>query len=242
MRYELFYWPQIQGRGEFVRLAFEEAGVAYDDVARKKGGMDALLRGLRGGLRGARPFAPPFLRVGSVVVAQTAAILHHVGVDLGLAPASSSGRIAVHEHQLTIMDVVAETHDTHHPIATGLYYEDQKRAAKQRATHFAAERIPKYLGYFEAVLSANGKGRKLRHLVGARLSYADLSLFQLVEGLRYAFPRAMKKHEKKLAHVRSLHDHVAERPRVAAYLASERRIPFNEMGIFRRYRELDVPG
>lgn len=244
MRYELHYWPTIQGRGEFVRLAFEEAGVPYVDVARlptaKGGGVAAIMRALGGELGGTRPFAPPILKAGRVVVAQTAAILQHVGPDLGLVPADAAGRLAVHQHQLTIADLVAEAHDTHHPIASSLYYEDQKAEAKRRAAAFVAERIPKFLGYFEAVLAA-GKGRgKVRHLVGARLTYADLSLFQVVEGLRYAFPRAMKKQEKKLPLVVALHDHVEARPRIAAYLASERRIPFNEMGIFRRYPELDA--
>ena len=35
MRYELYYWPSIQGRGEFIRLTLEEAGADYVDVARK---------------------------------------------------------------------------------------------------------------------------------------------------------------------------------------------------------------
>lgn len=244
MRYELYYWPGIQGRGELVRLAFEEAGVPYVDVARlpksKGGGVDAIMRALAGELGGPRPFAPPILKAGRIVVAHTAAILHHVGPDLGLVPADAAGRLAVHQHQLTITDLLAEVHDTHHPIATGLYYEDQKREAKKRAAAFIEQRIPKFLGYFESLLEA-GKGRgKVRHLVGGRLTYVDLSLFQVVAGLRYAFPRAMKKQEKKLPRLVALHDHVAERPRIAAYLASERRIPFNEMGIFRRYPELDA--
>lgn len=245
MRYELYYWPGIQGRGEFVRLAFEEAGVPYVDVARlpkaKGGGVGAVVRALEGELGGTLPFAPPILKAGRVVVAQTAAILHHVGPDLGLVPADAARRLAVHQHQLTIADLVAEAHDTHHPIATGLYYEDQKPEAKKRAAAFIAERIPKFLGYFESVLAANKATKgKVRHLVGSKLSYVDLSLFQVVEGLDYAFPRAMKKQRKKIPLVVALHDHVASRPRIAQYLASERRIRFNEMGIFRRYPELDA--
>jgi glutathione S-transferase len=139
--------------------------------------------------------------------------------------------------QLTIADLVAEAHDVHHPVAAGLYYEDQKREAKRAAEHFIPERIPKFLGYFETILKRNGK--RAAYLAGARVSYADLSLFQVVEGLRYAFPKAMKRAEKKLPRVVALHDRVASRPRVAAYLASERRIPFNENGIFRHYPELD---
>lgn len=245
MRYELYYWPGIQGRGELVRLAFEEAGVPYVDVARlpkeKGGGVAAVLRALEGELGGTLPFAPPILKAGRVVVAQTAAILQHVGPDLGLVPADAAGRLAVHQHQLTIADLVAEVHDTHHPIASALYYEDQKAEARKRAAAFVADRIPKFLGYFERILGRNAASKgKIRHLVGKKLSYADLSLFQVVEGLRYAFPRAMKKQEKRLPRVVALHDHVASRPRIAAYLASERRISFNEMGIFRRYPELDA--
>lgn len=246
MRYELYYWPSIQGRGEFVRLAFEEAGTPYVDVARlpksKGGGVDAIFRALRGELGPVRPFAPPILKAGRVVVAQTAAILHFVGPELGLVPRDPARRLAVHQHQLTIMDLAAEAHDTHHPIAVGLYYEDQRAEAKKRAATFIAERIPKFFGYFEAVLEGNGntRGRKVRHLVGASLTYADLSLFQVVAGLEYAFPRAMKAQRKKHPHVMALAAHVASRPRIAAYLASERRIAFNEMGLFRRYPELDA--
>lgn len=232
MRYELYYWPMIQGRGEFIRLAFEEAGVPYVDVAREKG-VGVLPKVLRGDLRGTRPFAPPVLKVGRIVVAQTSAILHWVGPKLRLVPKDEAGRFAVHQHQLTIMDFVAEIHDTHHPIATTLYYEDQKPEAKKCAASFIADRIPKYLGYFEDVLG------KRKFLVGTSLSYADTSLFQTIEGLRYAFPKAMKKYEKKIPKLLGLHERVVTRPGIAKYLASERRIPFNEDGLFRRYPELD---
>lgn len=232
MRYELYYWPMIQGRGEFIRLAFEEAGVPYVDVAREKG-VAVLTKVLRGELGGTRPFAPPVLKVGRVVVAQTSAILHWVGPKLGLVPKDEAGRFAVHQHQLTIMDLVAEAHDTHHPIGTSLYYEDQKPEAKKRAASFIADRIPKFLGYFEDVLG------KRKFLVGSSLSYADTSLFQTIEGLRYAFPKAMKKYERKIPKLLALHERVVTRPGIAKYLASERRIPFNEHGIFRKYPELD---
>jgi glutathione S-transferase len=233
MRYELYYWPGIQGRGEFVRLALEEAGAEYVDVARGKEGVDAIMRALSGKLGGTRPFAPPVLKAGKVVVAQTSAILHWVGADLGLAPKDDPGRFGVHQHQLTIMDFAKEVHDTHHPIASGLYYEDQKAEAKKYAATFLKERVPKYLGYFEDLLG------KRKFVVGTKLTYVDLSLFQCIAGMRYAFPKAMKKHEKKLRGLVALHDRVAERPRIAKYLASERRLPFNEHGLFRRYPELD---
>ncbi len=238
MPYELYYWPQIQGRGEFVRLALEAARAPYVDVARRpesEGGgvaaMTAFLKGERGGLA---PFAPPFLKDGELVVAQTAAVLLYLGPRLGLAPEGEAGRLAVHQLQLGVADLVNEAHDTHHPVAIGDYYENQKPEARRRAAAFVAERMPKHLGYFERALG----GRPW--LVGAERSYADLSLFQIVEGLRYAFPRAMARLEPSLPCLVALHDRVATLPDVAAYLASPRRIAFNEQGIFRRYPELDA--
>lgn len=241
--YKLYYWPTIQGRGELVRLALEEAGAKYVDVARlsKKegGGVEALLAVLKKNVAPVRPFAPPILQVGRLFIAQTANILQAIAPRLGLVPKDEASRIAAHQLQLTVTDLVAEVHDTHHPIATGLYYEDQKPEAKARSKHFVAERIPKYLGYFEAVLAAN-KRSKGRYAVGRGLSYVDLSLFQIMVGLAYAFPRALGRVEKKVPRLVALRDHVVTRPRIAAYLASERRIAWNEDGIFRRYPELDV--
>ncbi len=237
MRYELYYWPGIQGRGEFVRLALEEAGADYVDVARRAGGLERMFRLLEGE-RVARPsFAPPFLRAGRLIIGQTANILLYLGARLRLAPASEAGRLWAHQLQLTIADLVDETHDTHHPIASSLYYEDQRPEAKRRAADFLKRRAPKYLGYFERVLELNPAGDG--HLVGARLSYPDLSLFQILEGLRYAFPAALQRLGRKFPRVVALHDRVAERPRLKAYLASERRLAFNEQGIFRHYPELD---
>jgi glutathione S-transferase len=237
MRYELYYWPEIQGRGEFVRLALEEAGAEYVDVARERGGMERMVRLMEGKGTKTPPFAPPFLKAGKLIIAQTANILLYLGGALRLAPATEAGRLWAHQLQLTIADVVLEAHDTHHPIAGSLYYEEQRPEAKRRAAIFVKERAPKFLDYFEAALAANPAGDK--HLVGARLSYPDLSLFQIVEGLRYAFPRAMSRLERTRKRVIALHDRVAERPRLRAYLASERRLAFNEQGIFRHYPELD---
>jgi glutathione S-transferase len=239
LRYELYYWPEIQGRGEFVRLALEEAGADYIDVARQPGknGMPAMLKLLDGTRVPHPPFAPPFLKAGKLLIGQTANILLYLGEQEGLAPKSEPGRLWTHQLQLTLADFLVEIHDTHHPIGSGLYYEDQKKEAKRRSADFLKNRLPKYLAYFERVLAQNPSGDK--YLVGARLTYADLSLFQIVEGLRYAFPKAMGRIEKKIPRVIALHDRVAERPGIAAYLASERRIAFNEMGIFRRYGELD---
>lgn len=240
MAYELHYWPTIQGRGEFVRLALEEAGADYVDVARgsgRSGGMGAMMALLEGPDVPRPPFAPPFLKHGRRLIGQTAAILLYLGDRHGLAPKGEADRIWTHQLQLTIADLVAEAHETHHPVGAGLYYEDQKPEAARRAKEFRGPRIRKFLGWFEQVLERNPKGD--RHLVGGRLTYADLSLFQAVAGLRYAFPRATKRVLADCPRIVALHDAVAERPRVAAYLASERRIPFNEQGIFRRYRELD---
>ncbi|WP_431274325.1 glutathione S-transferase [Variovorax ureilyticus] len=241
MAYQLHYWPTIQGRGEFVRLALEAAGAAYVDVAReppaKGGGESALMRKLLDPDNPRPSFAPPFLVDGDVVVGQTAAILLYLGPRLGLAGVGELDALWTHQIQLTIVDVVAEVHDTHHPISTGLYYEDQREAALERAKAFRDERIPKFLDWFERILQRNPAGDG--HLVGDSLSYADLSLFQLVAGLRYAFPKATA---RALAHapaVVKLHANVARRQRVHDYLQSPRRISFNEEGIFRAYPELD---
>jgi len=238
-RIELYYWPMIQGRGELVRLALEEAGADYVDVARARGGMARMQHFLDGKEQGALPFAPPFVRVGRAVVSQTANVLAFLAPKLGLVPADEALRAEASQIALTVADLVAETHDAHHPIAASLYYDDQRKEAKRRATSFVDERIPKYLGWLESVLNRNGRSRG-RWLVGRSLTYADLSAFQAVAGLRYAFPNAMARVERKLPLLVELHDRVAERPRVATYLASERRIPFNEDGIFRHYPELDV--
>ena len=237
MRYELYYWGEIQGRGEFVRLALEEAGADYRDVAREPGGTDKMMRLMERG-SGTPSFAPPFLKAGKLMIGQTANILLYLGRRHDLAPKTEAGELWTHQLQLTISDFLVEIHDTHHPIGSGLYYEDQKKESKRRAAEFLESRAPKFLAYFDAVAQANRAG-KGKHLVGARLSHADLSLFQIVEGLRYAFPKAMRRMEKRSPHAVSVHDAVAARPKIAAYLASPRRIPFNTMGIFRHYPELD---
>ena len=230
--YDLFYWPGIQGRGEFVRLAFEEAGEAYADVARERGGMQKMMKLMGAAPRGAtEPFAPPFLRHGKLIVAQTANILLYVAPRLGLVPKDEASRLRAHQLQLTVTDFVAEIHDTHHPVAVTQYYEDQKPEAKKRARVFVRERIPKFLGYFE-----RAAGPKM---VGRSISYVDLSMFQIIEGLSYAFPRAMKRMHKRIPKLLALRDAVAARPNIAAYVASGRRLPFNESGIFRHYPELD---
>jgi glutathione S-transferase len=235
MRYELYYWAEIQGRGEYVRLALEEAGAEYIDVARRKNGTDKIIKLMESARQHHPPFAPPFLKAGKLLIGQTANILLFLGARHNLAPKSDEGRLWTHQLQLTIADLVMEVHDTHHPVGVGLYYEDQKKEAKRRAEEFRKSRAPKFLGYFERVLTRSSG----HYLTGRNLTYADLSLFQIVEGLRYAFPKAMKRLERKCPRVVAVRDRVAERPRIKAYLASDRRIPFNEWGIFRHYKELD---
>ena len=233
MRYQLFYWPGIQGRGEFVRLALEDAGASYDDVARRKGGMDRMLAMMERERHA--PFAPPFLKAGPLVVAQVANILFYLGPRLKLAPREEAGRLWLHQLQLTVTDFVKEIHDTHHPLGGELYYEDAKPEAKRFTENFFGARAPKYLGYFETVLKKTGGP----YALGRKFSYVDLSLFQLIEGLRYAFPKAMTRIERKVPAAVGVHDRVAKRPRIKAYVASGRRLAFNESGIFRCYPELD---
>ena len=237
MRYELYYWPTIQGRGEFIRLALEEAGADYVDVARRgKSGVPAMMKLLQGERVQHPPYAPPFLKAGKLIIAQTANILLYLGPHLGLAPRDEAGRLWAHQLQLTIADMVVHIHDTHHPISGWLYFEEQRPAARRRTQDFWRYRVPKFLGYFERVLKQNGG----TYMVGRRLSYVDLSLFQIVEGLRYAFPKRMKRFEKKVPLLIALHDRVAKRPRIKAYLTSERRIPFSQWGIYRYFKELDA--
>lgn len=241
MTYELYYWPSIQGRGEFVRLALEEAGAEYVDVARlpaRRGtGLPAMMRLLGGAAIEHPPFAAPFLKSGDLVIGQTANILLFLGNRLGLAPRAEAGRMWAHQLQLTIADFITEIHDIHHPIANSLYYEEQKPEAKRRAADFTGNRLPRFLGYFEEVRKRNQ--RRGGYMVGGRLSYVDLSIFQVIAGLRYAFPKAMAGLEREHAGLIEVHDQVAIRPRIAAYLSSKRRVPFNEEDIFRHYPELD---
>jgi glutathione S-transferase len=235
MHYELYYWPSIQGRGEYVRLALEDAGTDYADVARSARGMPAMMKMMEA-RKGTPPFAPPFLKAGKLVIGQTANILLYLGSRHGLAPKPEAGRLWVHQLQLTVADFVLEIHDTHHPLGPSLYYEDQKTPAKKRTDEFWNERAPKYLGYFERLLKSHGGS----YVTGRRLTYVDLSLFQIVEGLRYAFPRRMKAFERSIPGLVDLHDRIAARPNIKAYLASPRRIAFNEDGIFRCYKALDL--
>ncbi|HME38276.1 MAG TPA: glutathione S-transferase [Steroidobacteraceae bacterium] len=240
MIYELYYWPTVQGRGEFVRLAMEEGGAQYRDVARESGhgaGIAAMMAILNGSAA-RTPLAPPFLKAGRLLIGQTANILQYLGPRHGLAPQSEAGRLWTHQLQLTVVDFLVEIHDTHHPVAGSLYYEDQKKEARRRAADFVTNRMPKFLGYFENALAQNGTGK--RYMLGAQLTYVDLSMFQVIAGLGFAFPNAMVKAARHYRRLLALHSRIQDRPRIAAYLASPRRIPFNNEGIFRHYPELDA--
>jgi glutathione S-transferase len=241
--YRLYYWPGIQGRGEFVRLVLEDAGVAYDDVARlpedRGGGVDAIIALLQRRDIETPPFAPPILQHGDLYVGQTAAICRYLGLRHGLAPEREPDRWRAEHLQLTIADLVDEIHDTHHPIAGSLYYDDQKDEARRRAHFFRSERLPKFLGYFERTIAANDESRA-HWAVGTRCTHVDLSLFQIVAGLTYAFPKTLGAVGAKYSRLFALHARVAQRPNIAAYLDSERRLSFNQDGVFRHYPELDA--
>jgi len=241
MRYELYYWPHIPGRGEFVRLALEAAGADYVDIGRlpeaEGGGRPGVARLLADRPEGRTPFAPPILKAGDLLICQTANILLYLGPRLGLVPQDEASRLWAHQLQLTFADLLVEAHDTHHPIAKSLYYEEQKAEAARRAANFLELRLPKFLGYFERLLKAGNAADP--HLVGDALSYADLSMFHMIAGLRYAFPNAMARNAASYPALCLLHDNVVRLPRIAAYLASPRRMAFNDHGIFRHYAELD---
>ena len=242
MTYELYYWPGIPGRGEFIRLALEEAGAPYLDVAKDAGGEAQAVSQLQSVLDSTKlphpAFAVPVLKAGELYISQTANILMYLGAHHELAPVDEAGRLWTHQLQLTIADWVVEIHDTHHPLGPTEYYQDQKQEAHKRTAAFLKHRLPKFMGYFERVLKQNPSGDQF--LVGSTLTYPDLSLLQIIEGLRYAFPSNQSRIEAKYPKIIALHDRVSKRKRIAAYLASERRIPFNEDGLFRHYAELDV--
>jgi glutathione S-transferase len=234
-KYELYYWPGIPGRGEFVRLAFEAAGVPYVDIALQKNAVSSMMKMMSAARVPVRPLAPPFLKVGGAIVAQTSLILQWLGPRIGLVARDETSRFATQQIELTIADFLVEVHDVHHPIASSLYYEDQKRESKHRAAIFRKERIPKYLDWLEGILARNRSG----WLVGRSMSYADTSTFQVMTGLAYAFPRTMRRARNRYPHLEKLRDRVATHANIARYLASPRRAEFNESGIFRHYPELD---
>ncbi|OTB12012.1 hypothetical protein K445DRAFT_321496 [Daldinia sp. EC12] len=247
--YELIYWPGIPGRGEHIRLALEEAGATYTDTAQIEKGIEQVTAQIDEGNVGddfnPPPFAPPILRHGDLLISQTSNILLYLGPRLGLVPSEDDEEhpdalYKVNALALTALDGLSnEVHDCHHPIATGLYYEDQKEEAKRKSKDFVENRLPKFLGYFERVLQGKASGEG-PWLYGGRLTYADLVLFQCLDGTKFAFRKAVAAAEKsgKYAHVFKLYDAVKERPRISEYLASKRRQDYS-MGIYRYYEELD---
>ena len=234
MQYELYYHAHNAGRGEFVRLPLEDARADYVDVAREPGGTEKQMRFLQDASIAHPPFAQPFLKHGDLLIAQTANILLYLGPRIGLAPAEEGERLWAHQLELTIADLLKELQNTHHPVAHGLYYEDQKPEALTYTKHFFGERVPKFFGYFEKVVQKGGG-----YMAGGAVSYVDFSIFQTIEGFRFAFPESMKRIEPAYPGLVGLHDRIAARPNTAAYLASPRRMAFNERGIFRYYPELD---
>ncbi|PTW44652.1 glutathione S-transferase [Sphingomonas faeni] len=234
MAYKLWYWPSLQGRGEFVRLALEGAEIAYEDCARGVG-EEGLLADLND-RTGRTPFAPPYLELDGLVIAQVANILMYLGERHGLAPSNMADRLWLNQLQLTIADLVAEVHNVHHPVAMMDYYDDQKPEAARAAKQFREERMPKFLGHFEDAAQANTGDWLIDH----KWTYADTSLFQVIEGLRYMFPKRMKTLEPDYPNLVRIHDQVAELPGIKAYLKSDRRLAFNTDGIFRAYPELDA--
>jgi glutathione S-transferase len=233
MTYDLWYWTGIPGRGEFVRLALEAGGIPYRDRAREDGD-DSLMEDMARRAAVA-PFAAPYLVAGDLCIAQTANILLFLG-DRHLGPKDEAGRHAAQTLQLTIADMVAEAHGVHHPVASGLYYRDQKAEAARAADAFREARMPKYLSWFERTLESGGGP----WLLGQAWTYADTSLFQLLEGLAYAFPKRMATLAPDMKRITALRERVRDLPALADYLRSERRLPFNEDGLFRHYPELDA--
>ncbi|MDE0933252.1 MAG: glutathione S-transferase [Novosphingopyxis baekryungensis] len=234
MSYDLWYWPSIQGRGEFVRLALEAAEIAYTDRAREDGA-EALLDDMDA-RTGIKPYAPPYLVDGDLCIAQTAHIVSWLGAKHGFCGSDERETLGLIQLQLVVTDIVAEAHDTHHPVATGDYYDEQKEEAKRAAKGFREERMPKYFDHFETALNASDGP----FVTGASWSHVDTSLFQLVRGLQYAFPKRMAALLPDYPKLAACADAVEALPGIRAYLDSDRRIAFNEDGIFRHYPELDV--
>jgi glutathione S-transferase len=232
MSYDLWYWAELPGRGEFVRLTLEANQLAYRDRVRELGS-GALMKDMAA--RSPRPFAPPYLVAGDLCIAQTANILQYLAEQHLLGPYDEAGRWLVRQVQLTIADLVEEAHDVHHPVDANAYYDDQKPEALRAAAAFRAARMPKYLGWFEGLLAASDGD----WLTGDAWTYADLSLFQLIGGLTYAFPQRMAALAGDIPRLNALHHRVHVLPELADYFASDRSIGFNEQGIFRHYPELD---
>lgn len=234
--YTLYYWPSIPGRGEFVRLVLEALGAPYRDVAREESVEEgsALVQKMRQQAPFARRhFAPPLLEGDGVVLSQTPVICSWLGERHGLIPDGEQARVEGRVWQATIADIVNEVHALHHPIATSLYFEDQREEARRATREFCEERLDTWLEHLEGGISEEGP-----FLFGATLSHVDCALFQLVRGLRYALPGPMQARHTNIPRLSALCEAVAAQDRIARYLESARCIPFNEDGIFRHYPEL----
>lgn len=231
--YALYYWPVLPGRGEIIRMLLEDAGAAYRDVGREEG-FGVIVSARKGELGGARPFAPPILQHGELVLSQSSVIARYIAERHGLAPSDHRGRFLAEQHFLGWSDVMVEVHDTHHPIALGLHYEDQRDAAKERTRHFLADRLGTWLQHFEHIVTQGGGVH-----VGETITYPDFMARFVLRGIEYAFPRAFSEHRERIPSLLALRDRVEARPQLAAYLASDRAMAFNEHGIFRHYPELE---
>ncbi|KAL3427778.1 glutathione s-transferase [Phlyctema vagabunda] len=242
--YELIYWPGMPGRGEHVRLLFEEAGVPYSDAAKSDDAIPLVTTQISasnlGDAENPPPLAPPILKHGNLTLSQTSNILLYLGERFDLAGGLPDGKWRVNSLALTALDGLSnEAHDTHHPIASSLYYEDQKDEALRKAKDYRETRLPKFLAYFQRVLHGEAsKGGEW--LYGGTFTYADLVLFQCLDGLKFAFPKALQRLEKggEYDTVFKLYDSVKSRPKIKAYLESERRVEYSQ-GIYRHYPELD---
>lgn len=192
------------------------------------------------------PFAPPALRIPGegpdgkpLLIYQTPSILSYLGDKLDLAGSNEAEKSWILSHTLTALDLNNEAHDTHHPIAVAKYYEEQKEESLKKSTDFREARIPKFLGYFERVLKGNEEQGKGKYLVGSKLSFADTTLWHVLSGLLFAFPKEMEARKAEFELLfGTFYNSVKEASGVKEYLASGKRKPFS-MGVFRHYPELD---
>jgi glutathione S-transferase len=228
---QLWYWPDIPGRGEFIRLALEAAEVDYADMAREKGAK-AMLDDMAS-RSGIAPLAPPYIVDGDLCIGQTAHILAVLADRHGFGAGDLPTDLQLIQLQLDVSDMVSEVHAVHHPISGALYYRDQMDAAYEAAQHFRGTRIPRYLDHFERALAEQGGP----FVLGEQWTHVDTSLFQLLEGLDYMFPNRMA--ELDYPRLALCREAVMEIEGIDAYLGSERRLAFSEDGLFRHYPELD---
>lgn len=125
----------------------------------------------------------------------------------------------------------------------GHYYEDQKTEALRFSKEFRKDRIPKFFGYFNKALKYNkAKGASGKYLVGDKLTYADTTLFHVIDGVSYAFPTRVEELKAEGAGFEELwafYEGIKAEENIKSYLESDRRLAYKN-GIFRYYAELDV--